>query len=144
MMKINLSHRTLVFYSILAPFIVFGSIYNLLGIISGTSTVISFGVFALFGFILLPGLLVSTYRQNRCTLLGDRISIGKKDYVFNSYAVSIVDKYLPLKERPLFSLFRSQYSNLIIREKSSGQLVLEKDLDVSVQTVEKMKQFVAA
>jgi len=144
MMKINLSHRTLVFYSILAPFIVFGSIYNLLGIISGTSTVISFGAFSLFGFVLLPGLLVSTYRQNRCTLLGDRISIGKKDYVFNSYAVSIVQKYLPIKERPLFSLFRSQYSNLIIREKSSGQLVLEKDLDVSVQTVEKMKQFLAA
>ena len=143
-MKINLSHRTLVFYSILAPFIVFGSIYNLLGIISGTSTVISFGAFSLFGFVLLPGLLVSTYRQNRCTLLGDRISIGKKDYVFNSYAVSIVQKYLPIKERPLFSLFRSQYSNLIIREKSSGQLVLEKDLDVSVQTVEKMKQFLAA
>ncbi|MNJ96336.1 hypothetical protein D3C87_140590 [compost metagenome] len=142
-MKINLSKHTLIFYSILAPFIIFGSIYNLLGIISGTSTVISFGAFALFGFVLLPALLVSTYRQNRCTISDDRISIGKKDYVFNSYAVSIVEKYLPIKERPLFSLFRKQYANLIIREKSSGQIVLNKDLDISVQTIKKMKAFLS-
>lgn len=142
-MKINLSQRTLIFYGVLAPFIIFGSLYNLLGIISGTSTVISFGAFALFGFVLLPALLVSTYRQNRCTLFSDRISIGKKEYVFDSYAVSIVEKYLPLKERPLFSLFRTQYANLIIREKSSGQIVLNKDLDISLQAINKMKAFLS-
>jgi hypothetical protein len=142
-MKINLSKRTIIFYSILAPFIIFGSIYNLLGIISGTSTVISFGAFALFGFVLLPALLVSTYLQNRCTLFGDSIRIGKKDYDFNTYAVSIVEKYLPLKDRPLFSLFRKQYANLIIREKSSGQIVLNKDLDISLQAINKMKTFLS-
>ncbi|WP_411972024.1 hypothetical protein ACLCDV_19550 [Sphingobacterium sp. Lzh-3] len=53
-MKINLSQRTLIFYGVLAPFIIFGSLYNLLGIISGTSTVISFGAFALFGLFFYP------------------------------------------------------------------------------------------
>jgi len=139
-MKVNLSRSTLIFYSILAPFIMYGSFYNLMGVIAGTSTMISFGAFALFGFILLPLLLFSTYRQNRCTIHKDYISIGKKDYAFSSYNVSIIDKQLPFAQRPIFSTFRKNYSDLTILEKSTGQVVFTQDLDLSARVIEKMKE----
>jgi len=138
-MKVNLSRSTLIFYGILAPFIIVGSFYNLMGIINGTSTIISIGAFALFGFVLLPLLLFSTYKQNRCIIQSDRISIGKKDYAFSSYRVSIIDKQLPLSQRPIFSTFRKNYSDLIISEKSTGRVVFTQNLDRSTQVIEKMK-----
>lgn len=138
--KLNLARNTLIFYGLLSPFLIGGSLYNFYGLISGKSSVVVFGAFALMGFILLPALLVATFLRNRCTISDDKITIGATAYPFTAFRFYIREQELPFKDRPLFSLFRSKYYDLIIRSNASGEVVYEKDLDITRSKIEVMRK----
>ncbi|MCD9854904.1 hypothetical protein LUD75_09320 [Epilithonimonas sp. JDS] len=139
-LKICLSKTALIFYSIISPFIMFGSLYNLInGIILNKNEINFYGALSMFGFILMPILLISTYRQNVCEIYPDKIKIGKEEYPASSYNFEIEQRHLALKDRPIFFLWRKTYSYFVVRYKSNNSVVLEKDLDVFQSDILKIK-----
>ena len=138
--EICIAKTTLVFYLILTPFIMYGSIYNLIGILTGTGSVMVFGAFSMFGFVLLPLAIFSTYKNKKCTVSSQGIHIGKTGYCFSDYIVAVKDYELPLKNRPVFSLFRKKYHKLIICGKQSNRVEREESLDVFKKDIKKLKQ----
>jgi hypothetical protein len=64
--KVCLVKKVLIFYSVLAPFIIIGSLYNLIkGVILHESPTYRIGLFSLFGFVIMPFLLIITYVKNK-------------------------------------------------------------------------------
>ncbi|SHM93242.1 hypothetical protein SAMN05444360_12217 [Chryseobacterium carnipullorum] len=64
-LKIGLAKKVLLFYSVIAPFIIFGSLYNLIeGVILHNAPSYRIGLFSLFGFVIMPLLLIVTYIKN--------------------------------------------------------------------------------
>lgn len=137
--KICLSYKTLLFYSILLPIVAFASLSNLIGIINNTNQVTGFGVFSLFGFIVLPILIIAGYRNNLCKINALQVRIGKEVYPRDAYKFAIEEYTLPFKERPLFSLHRKVYSRLTI-SRNSGGIVQSHDLDVSKKSMHELRQ----
>lgn len=131
--------KVVIFYLILAPFIIIGSIYNLIGVINGTSSIVVLGAFGLFGFVLLPLGIYSKYRYNTCIIKEDRVSISKSDYKFSDYNFSIEKYELPFKDRPIFSVLRKNYFKFVIRKKETLEVAFEEDLDIFKKDIEKMK-----
>ncbi|KFC18275.1 hypothetical protein [Chryseobacterium sp. FH1] len=128
----NLAKSTLVFYAFIAPFIIGGSLYNLVyGLMLGEKPTVRIGVFSLLGFVVLPILLISTYLRNRVVVTGSNVQINKTDFPRSEYDFAITERYLPLKERPLFSLFRKIFHTLAITKKSDGTVVFYQDLETS-------------
>jgi len=139
--KISLAKNTLVFYSIIGLVISCASIYNLIwGVILQETPTYRIGVFSLFGFIIFPALLISTYLKNKCVIDRDAVHIGKIKYRFSDYDFFITTHQLAFKDRPLFSIFRKDYFNFVIKETGTNNIVFEKDLDVSQRDIEKMKR----
>lgn len=136
----NLAKSTLIFYSFITPFIVFGSFYNLVyGLILGETPTVKVGLFSLLGFLVLPLLLVSTYIRNRMVVTDRNVRINKTDFPRSEYDFAISDRFLPLKERPLFSLFRKTFHTLVITQKSDSKVVFYEDLETSQNYAEKIK-----
>lgn len=142
-LKINLSKTTIVFYLALAPLIAIGSLHNLIGMLTGKSSLHIYGAFSMFGFILLPLGIMKAYRNNTCLIDNDQVSIGKNTYKFSEYNFYIAERELPLKERPIFFLFKKKYYDLIITQKGTEKTVLKKELEISQKNIEKMKGFIA-
>lgn len=139
-LKICLAKKVLIFYSVLAPFIMIGSLYNLIdGIILQKSPTYRIGLFSIFGFVIMPFLLIVTYTKNKCVISGDGVQIGKMRYPFSDYDFSIREKELAFKDRPLTSLFKKRYDELVIKRTSSDEIILEKDLDVFEKDIENIK-----
>lgn len=139
-LKICLSKTALIFYSIISPFIMFGSLYNLInGIILNKNEINFYGALSMFGFILMPILWISTYRQNVCKIYPDKVKIGKEEYSTSSYNFEVEERHLALKDRPIFFLWRKTYSYFVVKYKSNNSVVLEKDLDVFQSDILKIK-----
>jgi len=136
----NLSKSTLVFYSVIAPFIIGASLYNLVyGLILGETPTVRVGVFSLFVFAVLPLLLVSTYLRNRVLITSTNVRVNKIDFPRSEYDFAITDRVVALKDRPLFSLFRKTFQTLAITQKSDGTVVFYKDLETSQTYADKIK-----
>jgi hypothetical protein len=139
-LTICLAKTTVIFYSLLAPFIIVGSLYNLVkGVFANQNAVVYIGAFSLFGFILLPILIVTTYIKNKCVIQSNSVCIGKVEFSPKDYRFEIQEKLLAFKDRPIFSLLRKKYYLLIIKKIETGTVVLEKDLDVFQNDIEKIK-----
>lgn len=139
--KISLAKNTLIFYSIIGLVIGSASIYNLIwGVILQETPNYRIGVFSLFGFIIFPVLLISTYLKNKCVIDKEGVHIGKIKYRFSDYNFFITTHQLAFKDRPLFSIFRKDYFNFVIKETGTNNIVFEKDLDVFQKDIEKMKR----
>ncbi len=138
--KICFTKTILIFYLLLTPFIMIASIQNLINVICGTGSVVGVGAFALFGFILLPVLIISSYRGNLCRIQTDRIIIGKKEYPFSEYYFDIQEYYLPAKDRPIFSPFKKKYKKIVITKKENQALIYESDLDVFKKDLETLER----
>jgi len=139
-LKICLAKKLLIFYSVLAPFFIIGSVYNLIGgVILNKNPTVSIGAFSLFGFIIFPIVLVVTYLNNKCIIHSDKMSIGKVDYKFSDYNFSIREKELAFKHRPIISPFKKNYYDLVIEEMKTGRVVFETDLDVFQKDIEKIR-----
>lgn len=137
----NLSKSTLVFYSVIAPFIIGASLYNLVyGLILGETPTVRLGLFSLFGFAVLPLLLVSTYLRNRVLITSTNVRINKTDFPISEYDFAITDRVVALKDRPLFSLFRKTFQTFAITQKSDGTVVFYQDLETSQTYADKIKQ----
>lgn len=137
--KICLSKNVLIFYIILCPFIIFGSIANLLNIINGTGSVVSLGAFSLGGFILLPLLIFASYRNNLCEVRFDGLTIKKTSYAFAKFHCSINEYDVPFKDRPIFMPFKKTNKQLVIRDKTTNSIVFSNDLDISKNDIEKLR-----
>ena len=136
----NLAKSTLIFYSFIAPFIIGGSLYNLVyGLMLGETPTVRIGVFSLLGFVVLPILLISTYLRNRVVVTDSNVRINKTDFQRSDYDFTITERYLPLKERPLFSLFRKIFHTLAITKKSDGTVVFYQDLETSQTDAREIK-----
>ncbi|WP_223605594.1 hypothetical protein [Chryseobacterium sp. OSA05B] len=139
-LKICLAKKVLLFYAVLAPFIMIGSLYNLIdGVILQKNPTYRIGLFSLFGFVIMPLLLIVTYIKNKCEITGDRVRISKIDYLFSDYHFSIREKELAFKDRPLTSLLKKKYQVLVIQSKNTHEIVLEKDLDVFQKDIENIR-----
>ncbi|WP_316836598.1 hypothetical protein [Pedobacter nutrimenti] len=139
-LKICIAKKTLIFYSIIAPFIIYGSAYNLIwGIILHKTPTIRLGAFSLLGFIIFPVLLIYTYINNKCIITADSMRIGKTEYKFADYDFQITSKELAFKDRPINSLFKKNYNYFLIQEMATDRIVFEKDLDVFEKDIEKIK-----
>lgn len=139
-LKICIAKKTLISYSVIAPFIIYGSAYNLIwGVILHKTPTISLGAFSLLGFVVLPVLLIYTYINNKCVITTDSMRIGKVEYKFADYNFQIRSKELPLKDRPITSLFKKNYYDFLIKEMGTNKIVFEKDLDVFQKDIEKIK-----
>jgi hypothetical protein len=137
--KICLTKKTLLFYLAIVPFIVIGSVYNLIGIINQTGSVAVFSAFGLFGFVLLPIAMINTYRQGLCQIYSDRIKIGKITYRFSEYTVTIKEYQLPIKDRPLFSLFKRTYHNIVIKDNGTQKITADEELNIFQKDIEKIR-----
>lgn len=136
----NVAKSTLIFYSFIAPFIIGGSLYNLVyGLMLGETPTVRIGVFSLLGFVVLPILLISTYLRNRVVVTDSNVRINKTDFQRSDYDFTIRERYLPLKERPLFSLFRKIFHTLAITKKSDGTVVFYQDLETSQTDAREIK-----
>lgn len=132
--------KVLIFYAVLSPFIMIGSLYNLIeGIILQKTPTYRIGLFSVFGFVIMPLLLIITYLKNKCEISGNGIRIGKIDYPFSDYHFSIREKELAFKDRPLTSLLKKKYQVLVIQAKKTHEIVLEKDLDVFEKDIENIR-----
>ena len=90
----NLSKSTLVFYSLLAPFIIGGSFYNLyFGLILGESSHVKLGAWSLLGFVVLPLILIATYFRNRCVITDQYVRIYKREFPRSEYDFNISDRF---------------------------------------------------
>lgn len=105
----------------------------------GQTSTVGIGPFSLFGFILLPLLIVITYRKNKCVIQPDKVSIGKSDYLYSDYSFYINEKYLALGDRPIVSLLRKTYYVFVIKRKGTNKIVLEEDIHVFQSDIRKMK-----
>lgn len=140
-LKISLAKKTLIFYSVIGLIISCASFYNLIwGVILHETPIYRIGVFSLFGFIIFPVLLISTYLKNKCLIDKDGVRIGKIKYSFSQYDFFITTRQLAFKDRPLFSIFKKDYFDFVIKETGTNNIVLEKDLDVFQNDIEKIKQ----
>ncbi|WP_143754188.1 hypothetical protein [Chryseobacterium sp. 52] len=140
-LKICLAKKVLIFYSVIAPFIIVGSLYNLIeGVILQTSPTYRIGLFSLLGFIIMPLLLLVTYIKNKCVITEDSLRINKTVYRFSDYDFSIRQKELPFKDRPLTSLLKKKYPELVIKNINTNEIVLEKDLDIFQKDIENIKK----
>ncbi|SHF00792.1 hypothetical protein SAMN02787100_1339 [Chryseobacterium sp. OV279] len=136
-----MAKKVLIFYAVLAPFIMIGSLYNLIdGIILQKTPTYRVGLFSLFGFVIMPLLLIVTYIKNKCEISGNGIRIGKIDYPFSDYHFSIREKELAFKDRPLTSLLKKKYQVLVIQAKNTHEIILEKDLDVFEKDIENIRK----
>lgn len=139
-LKICLAKKVLIFYAVLAPFIIIGSLYNLIdGVILHKTPTYRIGMFSLFGFVIMPFLLIVTYLKNKCEISGNGVKIGKIYYPFSDYYFSIREKELAFKDRPLTSLMKKDYQYLVIQKKGTQEIVLEKDLDVFQKDIENIR-----
>ncbi|SHL82842.1 hypothetical protein [Flavobacterium chilense] len=139
-LTICLSKTIVIFYSILAIPITIGSFYNLVyGLVLNQNSIIYIGAFSLFGFILLPLLIISSYRNNKCVIETDKIIIGKSEYLSSAYNFVIQEKHLPFKERPIFFLLRKTYYDFVIKEKATGKVISITELNVFQRDVKKIK-----
>jgi hypothetical protein len=140
-LKICLAKKVLIFYAVIAPFIVFGSLYNLIqGIILQTTPTYRIGPFSILGFVIMPFLLIVTYVKNKCVITTDRMRIGKTEYKFSDYDFEIREKELPLKDRPLTSLLKKNYYDLVIRQANTNNIVYENPLDVFQKDLENIRR----
>lgn len=140
-LQISLAKKTLIFYSAIGLVIGFASFYNLIwGVILHKTPTYRIGLFSLFGFIIFPVLIISTYLKNKCVIDRDSVQIGKIKYSFSEYDFLITAHQLAFKDRPLFSIFRKDYFDLVIKETGTNNIVLEKDLDVFQKDIEKIKR----
>ncbi|RZL51258.1 MAG: hypothetical protein EOP00_00125 [Pedobacter sp.] len=140
-LKICLAKTVLIFYAIITPFIVYGSLYNLIkGVIIQENPSVYVGAFSLFGFILLPLLLISTYRQNICVIAVDKVKVGKQEFTVNDYSFSIAEKHLAFKDRPIFMPFKKTYYMLVVKNTTTNQIVLENDLNIFNKDLLKLRQ----
>lgn len=141
----NLSKSTLIFYSAIAPFIIGGSFYNLVyGLILGESSVVRIGAWSLLGFVILPVMLIATYLRNKYVITETYVRVYKKEFARSEYEFNITDRFLSIKDRPLFSIFRKTFHTLIITEKSHGDIVFQQDLETSSAYAEKIKSALLA
>lgn len=139
--KISLAKKTLIFYSALGLVISLASLYNLIwSVILHQTPTYRIGLFSLFGFIIFPLLIISTYLKNKCVIDRDGVQLGKIKYSFSAYDFLITTHQLAFKDRPLFSIFTKDYFNLVIRETGNNKIVFEKDLDIFEKDIEKMKE----
>lgn len=135
-----LDKTTVIFYSIIMLPIIFGSLHNLIyGVIRDENSVVYVGAFSLFGFIILPLAILATYRKNKCVIDLEKVTIGKVDYPLSDYSFYIHEKELALKDRPLFSLLRKTYYVLVFKEKRTGKVVFENDLNVFQSDIKRIK-----
>lgn len=140
-LKISLAKKTLIFYSIIGLVISCASIYNLIwGVILHETPTYRIGIFSLFGFIIFPLLIISTYRKNKCVIYKDDVHIGKMKYRFSDYDFFIITRQLAFKDRPLFSIFKKDFFDFVIKEIGTNNIVFEKDLDVFQKDIEKIKR----
>lgn len=136
----NLSKSTLIFYSLLAPFVIGGSFYNLYyGLILGEGSHVKIGAWSLLGFVVLPLMLIATYLRNRCIITDQYVRIYKREFSRSEYDFAISERFLAMKNRPLFSIFRKTFHTLTITEKTTGNLVFNEDLETSSAYAEKIR-----
>jgi len=144
-LKICLAKKVLIFYSVIAPFIMYGSLHNVIhGLIVKDAPSYRIGPFSIFGFLIMPFLLVITYLRNSCIITPDSLTIFKTVYKFSDYDIYIGQKELPFKERPLTSLFKKTYDELLIKERSTNEVVEVKDLDVFEKDIVNIKNAISA
>lgn len=74
--------------------------------------------------------MYNTYVNNLAVIYEDRIRINEQVYKFSRFNFQVVHKIIPLKNRPLISLWKREYYNLIVTRKNSAQKVLEKKLAI--------------
>lgn len=141
-LQVCLSKKTLIFYAAITPFIAVASFYNLINIINGEGSLVTFGAFAIFGFVLMPLMIFSKYRSTKCTIMEDRVKIFKSEYPFSEYDFKIEVRELPFKDRPLYSSMKKEYARLVILEKDSKSLVFEEELDVFRNDIDKMRNLI--
>lgn len=140
-LKICLAKKVLIFYAVIAPFIMFGSLHNLIeGVILQTTPTYRIGFFSLFGFLIMPFLLIVTYIRNKSVITADSMRIGKVEYKFSDYDFEIREKELPLKDRPLTSLFKKNYQDLVIKKANTNEIVLEEPLNIFQKDLENIKR----
>lgn len=139
--KILLAKKTLIFYCIIGVIISLASIYNLIwGVILHETPTYRIGAFSLFGFIIFPVLIISTYLKNKCLIDKDGVQIGKMKYRFSDYDFFITTHQLAFKDRPLFSILKKDYFDFVIKEIGTNNIVFEKDFDVFEKDLEKFKR----
>ncbi|RFZ89971.1 hypothetical protein D0C36_23730 [Mucilaginibacter conchicola] len=141
--KICLSQKVVLFYAILTPVIIFASLYNLIeGVILQHTATYRLGPFSLFGFVIMPVIVFAAYFKNICIITTDTITINKVNYPFSDYKFTLAEKELALQHRPLTSLFKKYYHYLIITDRKTNNIVLEKDLEVFDKSLNRIKELV--
>lgn len=139
---IILSLKTLIFYAIIGLPISMASFYNLInGFLLDRSNIIGFGLFSMFGFLLFPLLLFTTYQQTKCKIEKNQLTIGKNSYPFSEHDFQILEKEKAFMERPLFSLWKKTYHYLLIKETSTGTLVDQYSLDIFKEDLDLLKTY---
>lgn len=129
---IILTKKLIIFYTILGIPIAIASFDNLVyGIILRQNANVGLGAFSIGGFILLPILIWASYRNNKCTLTLNSIKIGKTEYPYSAYKISIhyVDK--TFSERPFVSLWKKTYPELVITDLEEENIFYECELSIS-------------
>lgn len=139
-LTICLAKTVLIFYAFLAPIIIVASLFNLIkGLIMQQTSTVGIGPFSLFGFIILPLLIIVTYRKNKCVIQPGKVTIGKTDYLSSDYRFYINEKHLQLKDRPIVSLLKKTYHIFVIKQNGTNNIVLEEDMNVFQSDITKMK-----
>ncbi len=138
-LKICLAKKMVIFYAVLALLIIPASIYNLIGVINHTNSIYHLGAFSLFGFVILPMLIFSKYRNNLCIIKGNEIQIGKCIYGFSNHRFSIKAYELPLSDRPIISLLKKKYFRLVIYKIKTNVEVFVEDLDITKSDIKRIE-----
>ncbi len=139
--KMCLSEKVVLFYTLLTPIIAFASIYNLVdGVILHHAATYRVGVFSLFGFVVMPLIVLITYFKNICTITTDAITINKVNYPFANFKFALTERERDLKDRPLTSLFKKNYPFLVITDLRTNTVVQDVELNVFNKSLKRMKE----
>lgn len=138
--KIILAKNIIIFYILIGLPIMYISLDNVInGIILQKNSTVGLGVLSIGGFVLIPFIIYSTYRNSKCILSENSIKVGTNEYMFQYYDAKVISKEKKITERPLFSLFKKHYPHLIITKKDNNEVFLSQALNCFKNEIELLR-----
>ena len=111
------NRSTIVFYALLSVIVVPFGLANLYRAVTGTGGY-SIGLRSLIAPVL-PLLVYFSYRNGLLVLQDRGLRHGRTLYLYAEHSFSFAKRSLPLKDRPLTSLWKSEYDILQIASRTS-------------------------
>lgn len=134
--KFLTNRSTLIFYGILSIIVVPAGIVNLYKFLTGAADS-SIGFRSLVAPVL-PVLMYASYRSGLLVVDAAGVKVGKRHYPYADFSFAFSSKTLPLKDRPLTSIWRASYPVLVIRSKTAAETEAV-DLEMSRKEIERLR-----